>query len=222
MKNKKIYSSPEVRGVHVLQSRERRIDLAQEVALQEELLQQEKEDERLKELELAKDEAYKKGRADAEQSSLEEFERLKKEYASLVALFQDATRQMTAEKEKIWRESEHEIVRLALAISKKAVGCEISDNSVNIMKQAVTEALSYVGEKKLVAVRISPEDLKKTDTLEGMKIAGEGIKVLEDRNVAPGGCVVETDFGCVESHVESRWAEIRKALVGNKNEPTVH
>lgn len=221
MKNKKIYTAPEVRGVHVLQSRVHRIDLAQEEALQQELLKKE-EDERLKELESAKDETYKKGRADAEQAAQEEFERLKKEYASLVDLFQDATRQMAAEKEKIWRESELEILKLALAIAKKTVGYEISENSVNIMKQAVTEALTYVGEKKLVAVRVSPEDLKKMNTLEGMKIAGEGIKVLEDRNVAPGGCVVETDFGNVESHVESRWEEIRKALVGNMNEPTAH
>lgn len=221
MKNKKIYTAPEVRGVHVLQSRVHRIDLAQEEALQQELLKKE-EDERLNELESAKDEAYKKGRADAEQASQEEFERLKKEYASLVDLFQDAMRQMAAEKEKIWRESEIEILKLALAIAKKTVGYEISENSVNIMKQAVTEALTYVGEKKLVAVRVSPEDLKKMNTLEGMKIAGEGIKVLEDRNVAPGGCVVETDFGNVESHVESRWEEIRKALVGNMNEPTAH
>lgn len=221
MKNKKIYTAPEVRGVHVLQSRVHRIDLAQEEALEQELLKKE-EDERLKELESAKDEAYKKGRADAEQASQEEFERLKKEYASLVDLFQDAMRQMAAEKEKIWHESELEILKLALAIAKKTVGYEISENSVNIMKQAVTEALTYVGEKKLVAVRVSPEDLKKMNTLEGMKIAGEGIKVLEDRNVAPGGCVVETDFGNVESHVESRWEEIQKALVGNMNEPTAH
>ena len=204
-----------------MQSRVHRIDLAQEEALQQELLKKE-EDERLKELESAKDEAYEKGRADAEQASQVEFERLKKEYASLVDLFQDATRQMAAEKEKIWRESELEILKLALAIAKKTVGYEISENSVNIMKQAVTEALTYVGEKKLVAVRVSPEDLKKMNTLEGMKIAGEGIKVLEDRNVAPGGCVVETDFGNVESHVESRWEEIQKALVGNMNEPTAH
>lgn len=221
MKNKKIYAAPEVRGVHVLQSRVHRIDLAREESLQQELLKKE-EDERLKELESAKDEAYKKGRADAEQASQEEFEQLKKEYASLVDLFQDAARQMAAEKEKIWRESELEILKFALAISKKTVGYEISENSVNIMKQAVTEALTYVGEKKLVAVRVSPEDLKKMNTLEGMKIVGEGIKVLEDRNVAPGGCVVETDFGNVESHVESRWEEIRKALVGNMNEPTAH
>ena len=221
MKNKKIYAAPEVRGVHVLQSRVHRIDLAQEESLQQELLKKE-EDERLKELESAKDEAYKKGRADAEQASQAEFEQLKKEYASLVDLFQDAARQMAAEKEKIWRESELEILKFALAIAKKTVGYEISENSVNIMKQAVTEALTYVGEKKLVAVRVSPEDLKKMNTLEGMKIVGEGIKVLEDRNVAPGGCVVETDFGNVESHVESRWEEIRKALVGNMNEPTAH
>lgn len=221
MKSKKIYAAPEVRGVHVLQSRERRFDLAQEEALQQELLKKE-EDERLKELESAKTEAYQKGRAEAEQASQEEFERLKKEYASLVDLFQDATRQMAAEKERIWRESEHEIVRLSLAIAKKTVGYEIGESSVDIMRQAVTEALTYVGEKKLVAVRVSPEDLKKMNTLEGMKIAGDGIKVIEDRNVAPGGCVVETDFGNVESHVEARWEEIRKALLGNVNEPAVH
>lgn len=218
MKNKKVYTSPEVRGVHILQVVGRRIEPAHEETLRLELQEKEAE-ERLKALELAKDEAYKKGWADAEQPLIDEIDRLKKEYASLVTLFQDAAQQVSAEKAKMWRENEQEILRLALSISKKAIGCEISGNSINIMKQAVTEALSYVGEKKLVAVRISPDDFKKMHTLEGMKIVGEGIKVFEDRNIAPGGCVVETDFGNVESHVESRWEEIRKALVGDKHEP---
>ena len=117
MKNKKIYTAPEVRGVHVLQSRVHRIDLARGGSPTAGITEKE-EDERLKELESAKDEAYEKGRADAEQASQVEFERLKKEYASLVDLFQDATRHMAAEKEKIWRESELEILKLALAIAK--------------------------------------------------------------------------------------------------------
>ena len=60
MKNKKIYLSPEVRGIHVLQVVECRIVPTREETLQQELKEKEEEG-RFEELELAKDEAYKKG-----------------------------------------------------------------------------------------------------------------------------------------------------------------
>ena len=76
--------------------------------------------------------------------------------------------------------------------------------------------------KKIVAVRLSPDDAKKINLLEDMKVADQNIKILEDGTITSGGCVIETDFGSVDCQIETRWEEIRKVLVGNKNESTVH
>ena len=223
MKNKKVYASPDVKGIYVLQSlryqsKSHRLDEITEWETKE----KSDEEERLSALEIAKDEAYKKGRLDAEQDFKREIEKIKSEYASLMALFQNAVNQLIDKREKIWQESELEIIKLILTVSSKMVGDEISNNGKDVIKYVVKEALSHVSGKKIVAVRLSPDDAKKINLLEEMKLVDPNIKILEDGTITSGGCIIETDFGSIDCQIESRWEEIRKTLVGNKNESTVH
>lgn len=228
-KNKRVYISPEVNGVYILQSvglqdissrKDKDPDdyeTEQKLKEEKEKEREKEEEERIKELEFAKEEAYKKGYADAEQNFRLEIEKLKNEYASLVNSFREAVAQLVGEREDIWQESEPEIIKLIMIISKKVLGYEMDNNGVKMIKHVVKEALSYANEKKIIGVRLSPEDIKKLHTLEEMNIIDQNIKILEDKTVAPGGCIVETDFGNIDSQIETRWEEIQKALLGNGN-----
>lgn len=229
MKNKKVYISPDVKGIYILQSTANQkksspedYEIKQEMEEKENEKKRKEEENRLKELEAVKEEAYEKGRLNAEHDFALEIEELRNEYGSLVTLFRDAVKQLTDIRKKIWQESETEIIKLILTISKKIVGYEINTNGIHVVKHIVKEALSSVGEKKIVAVRLSPDDLRKINTLEETKIMDQSIKVVEDSTIASGGCIVETNFGSVESQIETRWEEILKAFLGNSNEPTVH
>ncbi|MFN3531394.1 MAG: FliH/SctL family protein [Candidatus Brocadia sp.] len=229
MKNKKIYISPDVKGVYVLQPAANRkisppadYEVKQEMGEREKEKRRKEEENKIRELEAAREEAYKKGRMDAQHDFTLEIEKLRSEYASLMALFRDAVKQLTDAREKIWQESESEIIKLIVTISKKIVGYEINTNGINVVKHVVKEALSCVGEKKVVAVRLSPDDLKKVNTLEETKIMDQNIKMVEDRTITSGGCIVETNFGSVDSQMETRWEEILKAIGGNQNGQAVH
>lgn len=223
MKNMKVYVSPDVKGIYVLQSLRYQSNSHRLGEITEsERKEKSDEEERLSALEIAKDEAYKKGRLDAEQDFKREIEKIKSEYASLMALFQNAVNQLIDKREKIWQESELEIIKLILTVSSKMVGDEISNNGKDVIKYVVKEALSHVSGKKIVAVRLSPDDAKKINLLEEMKLADPNIKILEDGTITSGGCIIETDFGSIDCQIETRWEEIRKTLVENKNESTVH
>lgn len=225
-KSQKVYVSPEVSGIYVLQSINSQDVSSQkckdDYEIEQKLKEKKEEEERLKELESAREEAYKKGYSDAEQVFKSEIEKLKNEYASLVSSFREAVMQLAGERDKIWRESESEIIKLIMAISKKILVYEMDNNGIDIIKRIVKEALSYVDEKKIIAVRLSPEDIRKMDALEGTDIVGQNIKIMEDKTINPGGCIVETDFGNVESHIETRWEEIQKVLLENENGAAVH
>ena len=223
MKNKKVYASPDVKGIYVLQSIKYQGRLCpDDYVTKQELKVRKEEEEKLKALELVKEEAYKRGRLDAERDFKLEMEEIKNEYASLIALFQDAVNQLKEKSEKIWQESESEIVKLVLTISRKMVGDDIINNSKDVIKHVVKEVVSHISGKKIVAVRLSPDDAKKMDTREEMEIGDQNVKIVEDSMVASGGCIVETDFGNIDSQIETRWEEIKKALLGNNNESTVH
>lgn len=220
MKNKKVYASPDVKGIYVLQSLRYQTKSYPDGKTMARKVND--EEERLKALEIAKNEAYEKKRLDAEQDFKLEMEKIKSEYASLITLFQNAVNQLIDKREKIWKESELEIIKLILTISSKMVGEEISNNGKEVVKYVVKEALSRVIGKKIVAVRLSPDDAKKINLLEDVKAVDQNIKILEDGTITSGGCVIETDFGSVDCQMETRWEEIRKALVGDKNESDVH
>ena len=101
MKNKKVYATPDVKGIYVLQSlryqsKSHRLDETTEWEAKE----KSDEEERLSALEIAKDEAYEKGRLDAEQDFKLEIEKIKSEYASLMALLQNAVNQLIDKREK--------------------------------------------------------------------------------------------------------------------------
>ncbi len=225
MKNKKVYMSPDVQGIYILQSIKYQGGSSlqdYEIKQESEKKEKESEEKRIKELQSVKDEAYRQGRLDAEENYKSEIERLRSEHASLVTLLQSAVKNLTDQRELIWQESESEIIKLILTISNKIVGYEIGNDSIHVLKHVVKDAIAYAGEKKIVAIKLSPDDVKKIKSQEGTILSDQSIKFAEDKTIDSGGCIVETDFGSIDSQIETRWDEILKTLLGNKNESTVH
>ena len=213
MKNKKVYLSPAVKGVHVLLPFiDQSISSLKDCEMKEDLEKKRDEEKRKAELKVIEDEAYKKGRLDAEKSFERELNEIKNRNVSLVTMFQDAVKYFVEKKERLWEENESEIIKLTLNIANKVVGYEINNNAINVAQQVLKDALSYAKEERIIAVRLSSDDLKKMNELEEIKIADQGIKFIEDKTISPGGCVIDTNFGSIDSQIETRWEEIVKAL----------
>ncbi|MBM4055522.1 MAG: hypothetical protein FJ264_12840 [Planctomycetes bacterium] len=226
---KRVYSSPSIKGVKVIEpamthAHKTKINTQK---TEDELLKVKEEEEKLKEIELAKEkelralkeqeirlareEAYKEGRLSAEKELQSEVEKVKAEYAALISLVKDAAGQLADKRGKIWKDSESEIIDFTLAVANKVVGYEIGENGFNIIKRAVSEALSYAGDNKVISLRLSPEDCKRFNA-EDTEVKGQNIKIVEDKMISAGGCIVETDFGDIDSLLETRWEEIKKSL----------
>lgn len=223
MKNKKVYVSPDVQGIYIMKSITYQgcsslndYEIKQESDKRER--EKESEEKKTKEFQSAKDEAYRQGKLDAEENYKSEIERLRSESASLVILLQSVIKNLTDQREIIWQESESEIIKLILTISSKIVGYEIGNDSIHVLKHVVKNAIAYVGEKKIVTIRLSPHDMKKIKLQKEAILSDQNIKFMEDKTVDSGGCIVETDFGSVDSQIETRWNEILKTLLDNKNE----
>ena len=231
MKSKSVFTTPEVKGTYVLQSVKQKCGVYSDVQRIEQELKEKKQREEeeiqrklefARQLELAKEEAYKNGKLSAEQEFKKEINDLKNQYASVVKSFQDAVKHLVEKREKILTESESEIVRFVLAVSHKVLGYEIDTNGANLIRQVVKETLAHATEKKVVAVRLSPNDVIRMNALEEMKFVDPNIRILEDNTIASGGCVVETDFGSIDCQVETRWEAIEKAVLGDHDNADMH
>ncbi len=168
-------------------------------------LSEEEKNEKL--IENVSKESYQKGRDDALKEN--------QESVKLVCQsLQKAIEDLKHERDDIWDKCEKEIIKLILAIAKKAVYEEISQNSSKIIESVVGDALNKVKENKILRVHVNPEDAEKLKAMKtaGLTVNGEDSEMVSDGDISRGGCKVVTDCGGVDARVETRWGEIISAF----------
>jgi flagellar assembly protein FliH len=161
-------------------------------------------------------EEFEKGKKEGQDQAHQEIAERAKELASVIAALKEA-------RENLLREAEKNMVDLVLAIARKFVdSAAVLGN--DLIKQTIKTAVKMVTEKEKVVIRINPDDLEEVRAhLDDIIYIGDGIGKLEirqDKSIDRGGCVVETEAGNIDARIESRFAELEKALrqvYGNGN-----
>ena len=117
---------------------------------------------------------------------------------------------------RILTESQEDIVKLAMVIASKIVHQEVKESDATVNN--VREAISMASDKHSIRVRLNPADVNvidsyKTTFLETIKNL-KHIEIVEDDEIIPGGCIVETPDGSVDARLDRQMEEIRKVLLG--------
>jgi len=161
------------------------------------------DEEKEKLIENVRKESYQKGRDDALKGNQESVK-------LLCQSLQKAIEDLKHERDNIWDKCEKEIIRLIVAIAKKAVYEEISQNSSKIVESVVGDALNKVKGNKILRVQINPEDAEMLKAMAATGLTADGGKyeMVSDADISRGGCRVVTDCGGVDARVETRWGEI--------------
>ena len=123
--------------------------------------------------------------------------------------------QSIKERKIIIKDSENELLRLALKIAEQIIRSEVSlhrDVCLNI----VSEAIARVSDREQIIVKVNREDaeyLKRyKDRLAGMLDGVKSFSILEDQSIEPGGCVIETNLGFVDSRIPTKLKSIEDAI----------
>lgn len=112
----------------------------------------------------------------------------------------------------IIRQTEHQMLQLALAIAKRILRREVAlDPDLTVAMARV--ALDRLGDTPTAKIRLHPEDYALTVERSDRPLASKHVSVVADDSVSRGSCLIESDFGFVEAGVEAQFEEIAKALV---------
>jgi flagellar assembly protein FliH len=109
------------------------------------------------------------------------------------------------------RQTEQQMVQLALAIAKKVLRREAAVDQDLLIAMARV-ALERVGESGAATIRLNPEDYSQTVQRHGDHWAGSRVKVVADPGVSRGGCLVESEFGFVDASVEAQFDQVAEAM----------
>lgn len=119
------------------------------------------------------------------------------------------------ERRKIIKDSESEIIRLAVKIAEQVIRSEVSLHK-DVLMNVVTEAINKVSDRENVIIKVNREDAehikKYKDRISGIVDGVKNLSIIEDSQVEPGGCVIETNLGFVDARVSTKLSLIEQSL----------
>jgi flagellar assembly protein FliH len=173
-------------------------------------------------LELLKDvqesaykEAYELGLSEGREQA---FNKFSKEISEKLETMEALLKAIEEAKKEILNFNETHLVQLAYQIAAKLARVELERNDqalIEILRGAVTTAQ----DEENVTVRVAPEQHEFVEELK--KQSGRSFEFLKKVKFEPspevtaGGCIVETNYGEVDSRVEQRVQSLWTALVEN-------
>jgi flagellar biosynthesis/type III secretory pathway protein FliH len=147
---------------------------------------------------------YDQGFVEGEKAGIEE---AKRKAEPVIKNFEEALNTLEEIKKTIYQNAEKETIKLAIAIAKKIISCEISTNK-EIVVNVVRRALQQIPDKEKIKIRVNPDDL---DIVLGDKEKLENVLrkfkesiFLEDENISNGGCIIETNSGDFDARIEKQ------------------
>ena len=117
-------------------------------------------------------------------------------------------------REKVWRETEKDLLRLAVRLAERIVGREIEKDDKTII-EIISTALQNARQQEKLTVRVNPKDLpaieKQTERFSSGRI--QFIDFVADPRVASSGCLIESEVGTIDARLETQLRVLERALL---------
>ncbi len=116
---------------------------------------------------------------------------------------------------KIYRDTQNSILKLALQAAKKIVGKELELHPETIV-DIVMQALAPVKQSHRITIFVHKSEKELLETEKSrIKELFEHLQILtiQERNdIAPGGCIIETESGIINASVDNQWKALEAAF----------
>ena len=127
----------------------------------------------------------------------------------------DTMKELEDLRQTIIRQSERQVVQLALTIAQRILRREVTvDQELTCAMARV--ALDRLGEASTATVRLNPEDHAIIVASQGPAWAGRHVTVEADPAIARGGCLIESPFGFIDASVDAQFQVIEQALTAEE------
>jgi len=144
-------------------------------------------------------EGLAKGEAEGKAAGLAQYEQRLQEFAALLTA-------LDGEREALLRQHQESMLALITTMVDRLVYHEVSVNPL-VIQACLQKAMEFVVENSTVQIHLHSDDfgrLKKASLENSRLIEGKNrIQLVEDPNIAEGGCFLKTDFGEIDATLEN-------------------
>jgi len=164
------------------------------------------------ELENAKKLAYEQGRNDAtieyqQKDAVEVAQKM-----SLLAQSIEQLEQATQGYNQAIDSLKQELAKAAVDVAKEVVLVEISENSDAVALKLAKTLMEDLKDASSVKIKVNE---KNYDYLEQKLSSLQNVKLIADKAVSDGGCILLSDVGNIEGDILNRYETLKKAALGD-------
>jgi flagellar assembly protein FliH len=113
---------------------------------------------------------------------------------------------------RVIRDTEHQMVRLALAIARRVIHREVTIDRELVMAIARV-AMDRIGDGASVTIRLNADDCAAITATRQSPWPDGHVTVQPDARLPRGGCRIESDLGLIDAGVDAQLQEITRALL---------
>lgn len=126
-------------------------------------------------------------------------------------------------REKVLRDSEDDLLTLIIAVSRKIIAQEVSQDR-NVIIKVIKSALTNLSDSDELTIRLSPDDhamlsVSNNKALQ-KELAGVRFILKSDPSLPHGCCQIDTALGTVDASFEAQLEEIYRRLLEERTNPT--
>jgi flagellar assembly protein FliH len=114
-------------------------------------------------------------------------------------------------RQRLRRETEEDLVRLAVAIARRILRREISTDPEAILG-LVKAAFDRIDAREVIRLRAHPEDARTLEASFADLGLPERIEVIADKKLERGALLIETERGELDASVETQLEEIERGF----------
>jgi type III secretion protein L len=118
-------------------------------------------------------------------------------------------------RERVWRETEKDLLRLAVRLAERIIGREIEKDDKAVV-EIVSSALQNARQQEKLTVRVNPKDLPVVERDAQRFSSGGRIQFIDfvaDPRVATSGCLIESEVGTIDARLETQLRVLERALL---------
>ena len=160
----------------------------------------------------AREKGYQEGHEEGYQEGAQA---VQERFASSLAMLQSLLDELSQAREKMYPLLEREMVEMVASLAKKVVRTELESKTDGI-REIVRMAIESVLDRETLTVKVHPDDHKELQDYgqELIQLFHEikNMSFEAHASVAPGHCVVESNFGTVEAGLDHLDQQIEKIL----------
>ena len=135
------------------------------------------------------------------------------EYDGLIQEAKDIKQQAEIEYKKVLDSLEEDAVNTVIDIAKKVISEELNINKHNILL-LVKDAFNRCAKDRKAVLKLSDADYEyvneNKDELDNMLERSEDIEIKRDLSLKPGGCIIDTPFGCIDASAQAKLDKIEQ------------